>query len=182
MSRAYKFRDQTLPYFVTFAVVGWVDLFTRIEYSYILLESLRHCQKHKGLILYAWVIMPSHVHMIIGTNDQPMQGIMRDFKSFTSRKIKETMMILRRESRREWLIGLFRNAGRDNGNNMDWQLWQQNNQPTELWDNYMIDCKLRYLHNNPVKAKIVYKPEDFVWSSAGDYAGMKGMIDVKLLD
>lgn len=182
MSRAYKFLDQTKPYFVSFAVVHWIDIFTQKDYCLIFLESLRYCQKEKGLIVFAWVIMPSHVHLIIGTRDKPMQDIMRDLKSYTSRKIKEEIYAHASEGRNERLIKIFERAGRVNKKNKQWQLWQQDNHPIELWDNYMIDNKLEYLHNNPVKAEIVSKPEDYLWSSAGDYADKKGLIDLELLE
>tara|TARA_R110001592_G_scaffold72804_5_gene222486 strand:+ start:82 stop:387 length:306 start_codon:yes stop_codon:yes gene_type:complete len=101
MSRAYKFKDQTKPYFVTFAIVNWVDLFTRKEYCEVLIDSIKYCQKEKGLIVYAWVIMSSHVHMIIGTEDREMQNILRDLKSYTSRKLKEEIKNHTQESRKE---------------------------------------------------------------------------------
>ncbi len=182
MSRAYKFRNQEKPYFITFTVVNWVDLFTRKEYSYILIDSIAYCQKEKGLIVYAWVIMPSHVHMIIGTKQQKMEFIVRDLKSFTSRKLKEEIKHHPQESRKEWLTRMFESEGKANSNNVNWQLWQQNNQPIELWDNHMIDTKLNYIHNNPLMSGIVNKPEDYVFSSAIDYSGQKGLIDVELLN
>ena len=181
MSKAYKFKDQTKPYFVTFTVVNWIDLFTRKEYCNILLNSFEYCQKEKGLIIYAWVIMSSHVHMIIGTKDKDMQDILRDLKSFTSRKLKEEIKNHTQESRKEWLIWMFERAGKKNVNNVNWQLWQQDNHPVELWDNYMIDNKLNYIHNNPVEAGIVNNAEDYVFSSAIDYTGQKGLIHVELL-
>ena len=52
-----------------------------------MIDSLAFCQKEKGLEVFAWVIMTSHVHLIIGTHKNPMEGILRDFKSFTSRKL-----------------------------------------------------------------------------------------------
>ncbi len=181
MSRAYKFKDQTKPYFVTFTIVNWVDLFTRKEYCEVLIDSIKYCQKEKGLIIYAWVIMSSHVHMIIGTKDKEMQNILRDLKSYTSRKLREEIKNHPQESRKEWLVWMFERAGKKNGNNTNWQLWQQDNQPIELWDNYMIDNKLTYLHQNPVVAGIVKNAEDYIYSSAADYAEQKGEIDVELI-
>jgi len=60
----YKIIDQGGLYYVTFAVVSWVDVFTRKEYSDILIESLRYCQQEKGLVIYGWCIMSNHVHLI----------------------------------------------------------------------------------------------------------------------
>ena len=76
---------------------------------------------------------------------------------------------------------MFERAGRKNGNNVNWQLWQQDNHPIELWDNYMIDNKLNYIHSNPVDAGIVNNTENYVFSSAIDYTGQKGLIDIELL-
>ena len=76
---------------------------------------------------------------------------------------------------------MFESAGRKNGNNGSWQLWQQNNHPIELWDTYMIENKLHYLHKNPVASNIVFRAEDYVYSSAIDYTGEKGLLRVELL-
>jgi putative transposase len=52
-------------YFITFTVVGWIDVFTRSRYSDVILESLAYCQENKGLEVFEFVIMPSHVHLIV---------------------------------------------------------------------------------------------------------------------
>ena len=67
MSRKYKFLDQSKLYFVSFATVHWIDIFTRELYKTILLDSLKFCQANKGLEIFAWCIMTNHVHLIIGT-------------------------------------------------------------------------------------------------------------------
>ena len=69
MSTKYKIRDKEKLYFLTFAVVAWVDVFTRREYKDIFLESLKHCQQHKRLELFAFCIMPNHVHLIAGVKE-----------------------------------------------------------------------------------------------------------------
>src|SRR6202012_3760699 len=104
MSTKYKFRDQDQLYFVTFAVVNWIDLFIRNEYKEIMLDSWRHCQKHKGLEIFGWCIMTSHVHMIIGTHSEKLEDIMRDMKKHTSTVLKKVIQNHRSESRREWLL------------------------------------------------------------------------------
>lgn len=182
MSRAYKFRDQTRPYFVTLTTVKWVDVFTRKEYCEEILSSLKFCQQHKGLIVYAWVIMSNHVHLIIGTRFISMENIMRDLKKHTSVRIKELISCLPTESRKEWMLGIFREAGKSNSNNYNWQFWQQHNQPIELSDNYMIESKLEYLHNNPVNAGVVFEPWDYRWSSAGRYAGKNELLEIEFID
>ena len=84
MSTKYKFRDQDKLYFVSFAVVNWIDLFIRNEYKDIMLKSWQHCREYKGLEIYGWCIMTSHVHMIVGTHGDKLEDIMRDMKKHTS--------------------------------------------------------------------------------------------------
>jgi putative transposase len=105
MSRKYKFRDQDKLYFISFSVVYWLDVFIRNEYREILLDSIRYNQKNKGLEVYAWCIMSSHVHMIVGSEGDKMENIMQGLKSVTSRKIKEAIRENARESRKECFYG-----------------------------------------------------------------------------
>ena len=89
MSRNYKIRDQEKLYFISFATVNWIDVFVRREYKDIMIESLKYCIDNKGLELYAWCIMPSHVHLIIGTRGEKMEDIIRDLKKYTSKALKK---------------------------------------------------------------------------------------------
>jgi REP element-mobilizing transposase RayT len=168
MSRAYKFGDQTLPYFVTFAVVNWIDVFTRAEYVQVLLDSLQFCQINKGLILHGWCIMSSHVHLVIGSSDVPLSDIMRDMKKFTAKNITEAIKSHPGESRKEWMLWMFEREGKRN--NQRYQFWQQHNQPIELYTQPFFDQKLEYLHQNPVKAGFVQEAHHWSWSSARNYA------------
>lgn len=103
MSRKYKFRDNTKLYFVSFAVINWMDVFIRKEYKEILLDSVAYCQKFKDLELYAWCLMTSHVHLIIGSRGNPMHNIIRDMKSHTSTQLKTAIKGHAQESRKECL-------------------------------------------------------------------------------
>ena len=112
MSEKYKFNDEEAVYFITTTIVGWIDLFTRKEYCELVLDSLRYCQKEKGLVVHAWCIMPSHIHLIVSsTGNNELSGIMRDFKKFTSRQIISEINA-NNESRKEWLLNEFEIAGR----------------------------------------------------------------------
>jgi REP element-mobilizing transposase RayT len=183
MSRKYKIRDQDKLYFVTFTVIHWLDVFIRREYKDIFLESLRYCQENKGLELYAFVIMSSHVHMIIGRNsDSSVEAIIRDIKKYTASKIIGAIKKNQRESRRDWLLGFFQRAGMNNSHNTHYQFWQQHSHPIGLSTNAMIGRRLDYIHNNPVTAGIVLSPEDYLYSSAVNYVGFgKKVIDVILI-
>jgi REP element-mobilizing transposase RayT len=173
MSRKYKIRDQDKLYFVTFTVIHWLDIFIRREYRDIFLDSLRYCQKNKGLEVCAYVIMSSHVHLIIGRNSEPsLGGIIRDIKKYTAVAIINAIKQNPQESRRELFVWLFERAGKRYRHNTKYQFWQQHNHPIELNTNEVIQQRLDYIHNNPVEAGIVLSPEDYLYSSALNYAGL----------
>ena len=182
MSRKYKFFNKEDLYFVTFTVIGWIDVFTRDEYRNILLDSWKYCQQNKGLQIHAWCIMTNHVHMIISSNKDELWSIMRDMKSFTSTTLKKTIQENQHESRKKWMLKMFRNTGQENNNNNEFQFWQQHNHPILLNSNYLIEQKLDYIHNNPVKAGFVDEQENYIYSSACDYVGTKGLIDIDLIE
>ncbi len=181
MSRKYKFSDNDKLYFISFAVVGWIDVFIRKEYKDILLESWKFCQKEKDLEIYAWCIMSSHVHMIIGSGGRPLQKIVGEMKSYTSRRLRMAIESSHNESRKEWMLMLMKQIGSNNGNNNDWQFWQQHNHPIELLTEKMFDQKLEYIHRNPVEAGFVAKEEDYLYSSARDFYDKKGLIELSYI-
>lgn len=178
MSRKYKFNDNDKLYFISFAIVYWIDLFIRREYKEVVLESWRYCQREKDLEIYAWCIMPSHVHMIIGSKGRPLDKIVSEMKSFTSRMLRKSIAEHPGESRREWIVELMERAGIRNSNNHDWQLWQQHNKPIELLNIDMFYQKLEYIHRNPVESGFVENEEDYVYSSARDFFDKKGLIEL----
>jgi putative transposase len=171
MSRKYKILDQSQLYFVTFTIIYWLDVFTRQEYRDIFLDSVRYCQKNKGLEVCAYCMMSSHVHMIIGRNkEQGLDGIIRDLKKFTSTQIIEAIRHNPQESRKELFMWLFGRAGKKNSNNTNYQFWQQNNQPIMLTKESKVYEIVDYIHNNPVVAGIVRYPDEYLYSSASNYA------------
>jgi len=181
MSRRYKFHDQDRLYFVTYAVVNWIDVFTRPEYKNIVLDSLQFCIDKKGLEVYAWCIMSNHVHLIIGTHDDKMENILRDHKSYTAEALINAIKSNPAESRKDWMIAQFSTAGKTNSNNTNYQFWQQHNKPIEIYTPKIIFKYMDYLHNNPVKAGFVAQPEHWLYSSARDYADAKGLLDGLIL-
>jgi REP-associated tyrosine transposase len=94
MSRKYKFHDKDKLYFISFATVHWIDVFVREEYNQIIIESWKHCQEKKGLEIYGWCIMPSHVHMIIGSSKNKPEDIVRDMKKHTSLELRTVIKII----------------------------------------------------------------------------------------
>jgi putative transposase len=179
MSEKYKIHDQDRPYFITFAVVEWVDVFTRQLYRDMVLESLQYCQREKGLILYAWCLMSNHIHMIAGRRgEDKIEEIIRDFKKYTSVHICRAIEKNPGESRKFWMLNIFRRAANASRKHEKYKFWQNEYHPVELFNNEILDQKLDYVHYNPVEAGIVEKPEDYLYSSARNYAGMQGLIEV----
>jgi len=182
MPSKYRIHDSQEIYFITFAVVEWVDALSRRYYKDLFIESLKYCQEHKGLILYAYVIMNNHVHLIASAKEgHNLSDIIRDLKKFTSKKIIAEIEGNIQESRKRWMLWIFRSNGNRNSNNEVYQFWQQDNHPVCLDSNDLIDQRLDYLHNNPVVEGIVEEPEHYIYSSARDYAGIKGLLDITLL-
>jgi REP element-mobilizing transposase RayT len=103
MGNAYQIQDQTRPYFLTFQVVGWADIFSRKVYRDIILDSFNYCRQNKGLILFAYVIMTNHMHTIIQSKDGDLSGLVRDIKKFTGKAILKEVSENKQESRRECL-------------------------------------------------------------------------------
>ncbi len=182
MSRKYKFVDQTELYFTTSSVIYWIDAFTRTEYKDILVESLRYCQQEKDLNIHAWCLMTNHLHLIISTRGRRMEETLRDMKQFTAKRILAAIEENPVESRKEWLLWMFERAGRKKAGNDKYQFWQHDNHPIVLFTPPVMQQKLDYLHNNPVKAGFVCRPEEWLYSSAKNYYTTEmPLLDVMLL-
>ena len=178
----YKIWNKDGIHFITFAVVEWVDVFTRKEYRDIVLDSIRHCQAERGLVLYSWCLMSNHIHMVVSAKNADTSEILRDFKRFTSKKLVAAISDNVQESRKAWMLEIFKKAGAANSRNTGYQFWRQDNQPKECYSKEFTEQKLEYIHNNPVEAGIVECAEDYLYSSARDYYNTgKGLLDVELL-
>jgi len=157
MSSKYKPGEDAIAHFVTFSVVGWIDVFSRELYKEIFIASLKHCQENKGLKLHAWVIMTNHVHLIMSTNTNKIEDIVRDLKKYTSKQIIAAIQENPTESRKEWMLNLFSLAGKSNSNNKDFQFWKQDYHPIELNTAAKLKERLDYLHENPVRSGLVWE-------------------------
>ena len=165
----YKIRNKEAIHFITFAVVEWIDVFTRKQYRDMVVDSLRYCQQQKGLILHGWCIMSNHVHLLASAKENNLSDVLRDFKKFTSKQIVAAIQANEHESRMNWMLAIFKQQGEANSRNSEYQFWRQENQPKECYSPAFIVQKLTYIHNNPVEAGIVEKPEDYIYSSAKAY-------------
>ena len=181
MGTTYQIRDQEALYFFTFQVVGWADIFTRKVYRDTIIDSFKYCTDKKHMILCAYVIMSNHVHAIIKSDEGNLSGLIRDFKKHTSKHILSDIAANPRESRKEWLEMIFRYHAKFNNRVAKRQLWTHENHAVELSTNEMIDSRVNYIHQNPVRAGIVKEAEHYVYSSASNYADMDGLIDVEVI-
>jgi len=169
-------------YFLTLTVIDWIDIFTKPIYKHIIIDSLCYCQKNKGLELYAWCLMSNHLHMIAGVKEGfSLSAALRDFKKFTNKQILKEIRE-GPESRKVWLLHKFAFAAAHNKKIKNYTFWQEGNEPKEIHTNEFLSQKLEYIHNNPIKAEIVANPEDYLYSSALNYAGDLGLIEVVLVD
>lgn len=170
MSRKYKFQNPTAAYFVSFATVYWLDVFTRQEYFSTLEEAVNYCRAEKGMEVFAYCFMPSHVHFVFRSGKEDPSGLLRDFKGFTAKKLIKAIEDNPQESRKEWLLWMMERAGKRKSNVGKRQFWQQHNKPIELWSGKVIKQKIDYIHNNPVEQGFVTNPIDWKYSSARNYA------------
>ena len=181
MSR-YKIQKQESLYFVTLTIVDWVDVFIRKEYKDIIIESLEYCQREKGLIVHAFVIMSSHLHLVVKADvGFRLSDILRDFKKFTARLILKEIKEGGYESRREWLLNRFSYRGKEQSNRQ-YQFWHLGNHPINLYSLPVAAQKVDYIHLNPVKEGWVTKAEEYTYSSASNYALGRGVLAVTLID
>lgn len=166
-------------YFITSTVIDWMDVFTRPLYKHILVDSLEYCQANKGLDVYAWVLMTNHLHLIAGVKDGIFVGdVLRDFKKFTSKKIINVIQENQQESREGWLLDRFKFRAANDKKIKEFKFWQEDNhtEPINTYD--FFKQKLEYIHQNPVKQEYVVRPEDYLYSSARNYSGLNGLLDV----
>lgn len=176
----YRIRDQAATHFLTFTVEGWIDLFSRQRYRDIILESLAFCRQEKGLLLNAYVIMSNHIHFIWTAKNGNLSGLIRDFKGYTSKLLTDSVQ-KDPESRREWLLYLFRYHANKSSKHENFLVWSGDNHPEEIYSESFFMSKLNYIHQNPVRAGLVAQPAHYLYSSAANYEHKAGLIDIDKL-
>ena len=166
----YKIYSEETPYFVTTSIVNWVPLLSNEQYCKIILDAILFLQDRRGISLFAYVIMRDHIHCI--ASGQDLGEKLRLFKSYTARQILD---VLKAQKDRN-VLKIF-NTENDNGRN-EYQLWQEGFYPKQLLGDDMMLQKIDYIHNNPVRAGYVDRPEDWPYSSIHNYTGGKCLIPV----
>ncbi|MFA5669458.1 MAG: transposase [Balneolaceae bacterium] len=175
----FKIHNHQQAHFITFAVVDWIDVFTRPTYKKAFVDSLQYWQKEKGLCIYGWCLMTNHIHLVVSAKEgYNLSDILRDVKKYTAKTMLEDLENNRKESRRNWMLWMFKKAGAANSNNKVYQFWRQDNRPMEINSNEFFHEKMEYIHYNPVKEGFCYKSEGYLCSSARWYKEQYGLLEM----
>jgi REP element-mobilizing transposase RayT len=163
MRTRYKVYDPSATYFVTSTIVAWLPVFTTAATCDILVESLAYCRQHKGLSLFGWVILDNHFHAVVAAPE--LTRVLADLKKFTARRLLDQV----KQEGREWLLNQFEYYRAHHKTASDYQVWQEGFHPQQIEGNAMMEQKLEYNHNNPVRRGLVAAPEHWRYSSAHEW-------------
>ena len=168
----YRFSENDLPYFLTCTVVGRIPLFHDRYLAELLLDSLKYMQQHDRLVLYAYVIMENHLHLIAASGK--ISEEIGDFKSFTARSIIDELKNRKMHS----LLKQLQRHKLPHKHDRTYQVWQEGSHPQLIQGHEMMRQKIEYIHGNPVRRGYVDDPVHWRYSSARNYAGSPGLLQV----
>ena len=161
------------PYFLSGTVVAWLPVFSYPRFAEIILDSWRFLQQERGITIYGFVVMENHIHWI--ARGEELAKHAQYFKSYTARRILDDLHMAGFEMLLEELkFFKLRHKGKQS-----FQFWQEGNYPVEIQNEAMLKQKLDYIHQNPVRRGYVSDPAHWRYSSAANYAGSKGVIDIE---
>ena len=170
----YKIYDNASPYFLTCTIVRWIPLFNDPTLVEILLDSLRFLQQHNRLTIYAYVVMDHHLHLVAASEN--LSRDLMSFKSFTARKILDSI----KDKGENELLAKLADAKARHKKDRTYQVWQEGSHPQAITNETMMHQKVTYIHQNPVERGFVDEPEAWRYSSAADYSGLSGLLEVRL--
>jgi len=154
--------NENLTHFLTITIIEWIDIFTKSQYFQIIIDSLKYCQKNKGLLLYEFIIMTNHIHLIARAKEKyKLSQIISDFKKHTTREILKEL----EKDNRKYILNLIKNSFSKKKDYQN-QIWQRENYPEPIINEKFLNEKIRYIYNNPLKKEYVTKQEDWLYSSA----------------
>lgn len=170
--------------YLTFNTVDWIDVFIRPVYKHIVAEVLNYLIANKGFTVYSWCLMTNHLHMIARAKDgSGLAMIEKEFKKYTTTKILEAID-LEPELRRDWMLQRFELFSQHLKRNEKFQLWQNCSNPSyiDFKQLFRLQERVLYIHENPVRDHIVETPDQYLFSSARDYVGKKGLVNVSVIN
>jgi len=176
MRSRYRITENNYPFFITATTVAWIPVFTRKPYIEVLIDSLNFCRQHKGLQIFAYVIMDNHIHLVVA--GEKLSETIKEFKSYTAREIVR----LAGEEGKSWLLNQLQFHKHEHKTDSRHQVWQEGFHPQQIYSEDVLRQKAEYLHHNPVRAGLVERPEDWFYSSARNYAGLPGALDIDVLE
>ncbi|MFZ2446481.1 MAG: hypothetical protein WAW37_08990 [Syntrophobacteraceae bacterium] len=167
----YKFLDTNVPYFMTFTVLHWIPVFTRPETVNILLDSFKYLI-NEGLKIFAYVILENHIHLI--AQSERIDRDVARLKSYTS---KQLIAFLNANQVKTILdqLAFYKKAHKSD---RTYQFWQEGVHPELIHTVEMMRQKVEYIHQNPVTRGYVDRPEHWRFSSARNYLGIDGLLEV----
>ena len=163
MRSRYRVDEPDHAHFVTATIVEWLPVFTTVACCDILVRSLVHCREHKSLRIHAWVLLDNHFHAIVAAPQ--LANTLRDLKRFTARILIEQIGA---EGRR-WLLNQLAYYRAAHKTGSEHQVWQEGVHPQAIANDDMMEQKMEYLHNNPVKRGQIASPEHWRYSSAHEW-------------
>ena len=169
-----SFHDPSHLYFVTASIVGWRHLFNAPDYAAIPLNSFTWLQQQKRMLLFAFVILPSHLHAIIKPEGGTIAEVIQQFGSFTAHEVLKQL----RAEHKEEVIKIFDQNRRDRRHKHS--IWQDI-QAKNIYSMDFLWQKIEYIHQNPLAKdwKLVQDRADYPYSSAGYYDyGRKPIIEI----
>lgn len=176
MRTRYRINDNSYPYFLTCTIIEWLPVFTRKPYLEIIIDSLKYCQEKKGLKIFAFVVLDNHLHLV--TNSEELAATIKEFKSYTAQAIIK----LAASEGKDWLLNQFKYFKAKHKKESQYQVWQEGFHPQLIISEEMLRQKVEYIHDNPVKAGLVERAEDWVYSSAKNYLGEAGVLEIDVLE
>jgi REP element-mobilizing transposase RayT len=157
---------------MTATINHWQPLFTRTETVEIVLDSWRFLQREAEFEIYGYIILENHLHLIASSPD--LSRDMQRFKSYTAKRIIDYLEQTQAKRVLE-LLALFKRVHKTES---QYQVWEEGSHPQLIESETVMRQKLDYIHQNPVKRGYVDLPEHWRYSSARNYLGLKGLIEV----
>ncbi|NQT64945.1 MAG: transposase [FCB group bacterium] len=178
MRSRYKFIDsENSIYFLTFAIIEKIPVFTNSKYCDIIIENFEFYRSERGLQILSYVIMDNHIHAIMSHNEDIGKAV-QDFKKFTAKQILE---LLENDSR-HWIKSLMKLFKKPHKTRSAFQFWEEGSHPILIQGQKMFNQKAEYIHNNPVKRGLVFEDKDWYYSSARNLYGLENPFKVDVLD
>jgi REP element-mobilizing transposase RayT len=167
----YTITDPKLPHFITLTVLHWIPVFTRSATVDIILDALRY-QINDGLKVYAYVILENHLHLVL--QSQQLNTDIARFKSYTAKQLIRYLD----ENKVKAILDQLAFYKKAHKHDRAYQFWQEGVHPEWVQNNEMMRQKVEYIHQNPVKRGYVDEAVHWRYSSARNYAGMEGLLEV----